>query len=94
MLRRMFGLIVGVAGGMALASYVSSDRGRDVLRRAAQLLREVGLIGSTPQAAGTKPGATESEAAIEAKIEETRQRLREQLLRSQEDGPTETDSTS
>jgi type II secretory pathway pseudopilin PulG len=56
MFRRLFQLIVGVAGGVALASYVRSDRGRDALRRAAELLR--GQILRAQEGAATETDRT------------------------------------
>lgn len=79
MFRRLFKLILGVAVGTALAHYFTSDRGRTFLNRAGDRLRTSGLDVSrlTGSSADSESNATED--AIEAKIEETRRRLREQL---------------
>ncbi|MHB9148910.1 MAG: hypothetical protein ACYC33_02310 [Thermoleophilia bacterium] len=85
MLRRLFKLIVGMAGGAALAAYLRSDAGHNAVNRAAEMWREFGLDRRTPKGGGARPGTPAGEAAIEAKIEETRRRLREQV-RQAEDG--------
>ena len=91
MFGRLFRLIVGVSAGVALASYVSSARGRAALRRTTDSLREVGLALFPTQIAGSRAGTTNDEAALEAKIEEARRQVREQTQRVHEAAATEAD---
>lgn len=93
MLRRLFRLMVGVSAGVALASYASSARGHAALRRAADSLREFGLAWLPPQTAGSRPGTIEDEATLEAKIDETRRRVREQTQQAREAAASEPDRT-
>lgn len=79
MLGKLFKLILGMAAGTALAYYATSDRGRALLAKARE-----GLQVAVLETSRLNPGAggeadDEAEGAIEAKIEETRRRLREQL---------------
>lgn len=89
MLRRLFKLMVGMAGGAALAAYLRSDTGRNALKRAAEMWREFGFNGLTPKWGGMRSGTPAGEAAIEAKIEETRSRLREQVRQAKDAAATE-----
>lgn len=79
MLRKLFRLILGIGAGTALAYYFTSDRGRTTLERAAERLRAGGLDPSRVIGSSGASGFDEGREAIEAKIEETRRRLREQL---------------
>lgn len=83
-MRRLFKLIVGMAGGAALVAYLRSDTGRNAVNRAAEMWREFGLYQRTPSGGGVRPGTPAGEAAIEAKIEETRSRLREQVRQAED----------
>ncbi len=94
MLGRLFRLIVGVSAGVALASYASSARGRAALRRAAVSLREAGLAWRPSLTAGSRSGTTNDDATLEAKIEETRRRVREQTQRVHEAAAPEADRAS
>ena len=91
MLRRLFRLIVGVSVGVALASYASSARGRVAVRRVTDSLRELGLAWPPVLATGSRSGSTNDKAALEAKIEEARQRVREQTQRVREAAGLEAD---
>lgn len=89
MLRRLFTLMAGMAGGAALAAYLRSDTGRNAVNRAVEMWREFGLDRRTPKGGDVRPGTPAGEAAIEAKIEETRIRLREQIRQAEDDSGTE-----
>lgn len=95
MLRKAFKIVLGMATGTALAYYFTSDRGRSILSSARErlssgMLDVSRLTGSSGGAGGTAGG--ETQAGIEAKIEETRRRLREQLDRIARTTPEETDT--
>ncbi|MHB1343617.1 MAG: hypothetical protein ACYCX3_04610 [Thermoleophilia bacterium] len=79
MLRKIFKIILGVAAGTALAHYFTSPRGRALLDRARDRLPAGGLDSSRFTGSGGVSRNDHTEDAIEAKIEETRRRLREQL---------------
>lgn len=82
-LRRMF---VIVTAGAALAYYFTTPRGRALRARTDDLLRRCCRTCGcswgtyTPEAAGSSGGTSSSaDSAVQAKIDETRRRLREQL---------------
>lgn len=84
MFRRLSKLMMGMAGGAALAAYLRSDAGRNTMNRAAEMWREFGLDRLTGEGGRSTPGAPADKAVIEAKIEETRRRLREQVRQAED----------
>lgn len=92
MFRRLFKLILGVAVGTALAHYFTSDRGRTLLNRAGDQLRTSRLDVSRLTGSSDDSQGNATEDALEAKIEETRRRLREQLDKVARRSSEETDT--
>lgn len=84
MFRRLFKLMVGMVGGAALAAYLRSDAGRNGVNRVAEMWREFGLDRLTGEGGRARPEAPADETVIEAKIEETRRRLREQFRQAED----------
>lgn len=93
MFRKFFKIVLGVATGTALAYYFTSDRGRSLLSGAQRRLSSGGLDLSRLSGSMGAAGTGQTEDAIEAKIEETRRRLREQLDRIARTAPEETDTS-
>jgi hypothetical protein len=92
MFRRLFKLILGVAVGTALAHYFTSERGRTLLNRAGERLRTTGLDVTRLTGPLADPASDATGTSIEAKIEETRRRLREQLNKMTPRPTEETDT--
>lgn len=85
-MKRLKRILVAVTIGAALAHFLNTPRGRGLLSRAADLLRQCCARGGcscdtcTPQAVGSSGGTSgTADSTVEAKIDETRRRLREQL---------------
>jgi hypothetical protein len=84
--KRFKWMLVVVSAGGALAYFLTTPRGRGFLSRGTDLLRQCCAWGSCSCASGT-PEDTESDGGacgsanldMQAKIDETRRRLREKL---------------
>lgn len=84
MFKRLLRLTLGIAAGTAAVYYLTSDHGRRTLDRAVERVKDSGLGIETIMPAIRATGHVNSpngdhDNAIEAKIEETRRRLRERL---------------
>lgn len=96
MFKRLLRLLLGIAAGTAAVYYFTSDRGRRTLDRAAARVKDSGLdieaIMPTIRGVGHVNGQNgDQDGSIEAKIAETRRRLRERLQQVQNDagGPAD-----
>lgn len=89
MLRRLLRLTLGIAAGTAAVYYLTSDRGRRTLDRAVERVKDSGLdiqaIIPIMGTGGANSPNGDHDSSIEAKIEETRRRLRERLQQAQSD---------
>lgn len=85
-MKRLTRMLIAVTAGAGLAYFCTTPRGRALRARAAELLpRWCPLVGDCCCSATTTASGPEdapsgaSDAAVRAKIDETRRRLREEL---------------